>query len=111
MMSVKKVAKLVACIAAQDGIISKVELDTAFKLINKSIENTNRKSFDSYITEFFEEDSTLEDYLIAIPQKYNPEIILNICYQSATSDGLEIRENLAFDKACKFWEADISNFS
>jgi hypothetical protein len=109
-MSVKKVIKLVACVAAQDGIISKVELDTAFKLINESIENTNKDSFDSCISEFFEEESTLEDYLLAIPKKYNPEIILEICYKSATSDGLEIRENLAFDKACKFWEKDISNF-
>tara|TARA_Y100001970_G_scaffold230425_1_gene286085 strand:- start:59 stop:391 length:333 start_codon:yes stop_codon:yes gene_type:complete len=109
-MSVKKVVKLVACVAAQDGIISKVELDTAFKLINESIENINKDSFDSCISEFFEEESTLEDYLLAIPKKYNPEIILEICYKSATSDGLEIRENLAFDKACKFWEKDISNF-
>ena len=109
-MSIKKVAKLVACVAAQDGIISKVELDTAFKLINKRIENINKDSFDSCISEFFEEESTLEDYLLAIPMKYNPEIILEICYKSATSDGLEIRENLAFDKACKFWEKDISNF-
>tara|TARA_B100000700_G_scaffold13300_1_gene13364 strand:+ start:302 stop:634 length:333 start_codon:yes stop_codon:yes gene_type:complete len=109
-MSVKKVVKLVACVAAQDGIISKVELDTAFKLINESIENINKDSFDSCISEFFEEESTLEDYLLAISKKYNPEIILEICYKSATSDGLEIRENLAFDKACKFWEKDISNF-
>ena len=42
--------------------------------------------------------------------KYNPEIILEICNQSATSDGLEIRENLAFDKACKFWGKDISEY-
>jgi len=109
-MSVKKVTKLVACVAAQDGIISKVELDTAFKLINKRIENINKDSFDSCILEFFEEESTLEDYILAIPKKYNPEIILEICYQSATSDGLEIRENLAFDKACKFWEKDVSKF-
>ena len=109
-MSVKKVVKLVACVAAQDGIISKVELDTAFKLINESIENINKDSFDSCISEFFEEESTLEDYLLAIPKKYNPEIILEICYKSATSDGLEIRENLAFDKACKFWGKDISEY-
>ncbi len=110
-MSVDKVTKLVVCIAAQDGIISKVELDTAFELINKSIESIDKKSFDSYIAQFFEEESNLEDYLLAIPQKYNPEVILNICYKSATSDGLEIRENLAFDKACKFWQVDISKFS
>tara|TARA_Y100001970_G_C13772680_1_gene621296 strand:- start:267 stop:599 length:333 start_codon:yes stop_codon:yes gene_type:complete len=109
-MSIKKVAKLVACVAAQDGIISKVELDTAFKLINKRLENINKESFDSCIFEFFEEELTIENYLLAIPMKYNPEIILEICNQSATSDGLEIRENLAFDKACKFWGKDISEY-
>jgi len=110
-MSIKKIVKLVVCVSAQDGIISKIELETAFKLINKKIGNIDKELFDSLIVEFFEEDSTLEDYLLAIPKEHNPETILKICYQSAISDGLDIRENIAFDKACKFWQVDISIFS
>ena len=48
-MEVNKVVKLVACISAQDGIISKTELETAFKLINKQIGNINQKLFDALI--------------------------------------------------------------
>jgi len=109
-MEIKKIVKLVLCICAQDGMISTMELQTAFKLIKKKIGNINKELFDSLIVEFFEEDSTLEDYLLAIPKEHNPKIVLEICHQSATSDGLDIRENIAFDKACKFWQTDISSF-
>ena len=109
-MNVKEIIKLVACVAAQDGIISKIELETAYKLINSEICKIDKKSFDSFIVEFFEENLTLEDYLLAISKEYNPEIIIDICYKSATSDGLEIRENFAFDKVCKFWNEDVSKY-
>jgi len=110
-MSSEKIIKLVACVCAQDGIVSQVELETALKLIDKEIEKTSKKVFYSQIEKFFDEDLSLEEYLLAVPKNLNPDTILNICYQSAISDGLEIRENLAFDKACKFWDKDINNFS
>jgi len=109
-MDVNKIVKLVACISAQDGIISKTELETAFKLINKQLGNINQKLFNTLIVEFFEEDSTLEDYLLSISNEIDPEVILEICSESAKSDGLDIRENIAFDKACKFWQRDVSSY-
>ena len=109
-MDINKIVKLVACVCAQDGIISKTELETAFKLINKQIGNLNQKLFDSLIVEFFEEDSTLEDYLLSISDEINQEVILEICSQSAKSDGLDIKENIAFNKACAFWQKEISSF-
>jgi hypothetical protein len=102
-MAVKKIIKLVLCISAQDGIISQVELDTSFKLINDLIEKIDRNSFNSVVKEFFDEENTLEEYIVSIPQNIDPNLVLKICHESALSDGLEIRENVAFDKACKFW--------
>ena len=32
--------------------------------------------------------------------------ILKICYESAISDGFDIKENLAFTKACSFFNID-----
>lgn len=110
-MSAEKIIKLVACVCAQDGIVSQIELETAFNLVNKTIGKSSRKDFDTYIEKFFEEDITLEGYLLAIPKNQNPDDVLKICYEAAISDGLEIRENLAFDKACKFWSKDITEFS
>jgi|TARA_B110000879_G_scaffold73349_1_gene102463 hypothetical protein len=110
-MSTKKIIKLVACICAQDGIVSEIELETTLKLVNKKIEKIDKKTFYSYIEKFFEEDLSLEEYLLAIPKKHNPDIILEICAKAATSDGLEIRENFAFDKACKFWQRNIKDFT
>jgi hypothetical protein len=109
-MAIKKIIKLVSCISAQDGIISQVELDTCYELINKLIGKINRETFNSVVKEFFDEEKTLEEYLVSIPQDIDPNLILQICYKSALSDGLEIRENVAFDKACKFWGTDPNNY-
>ena len=111
MKKILPVIKLVACVSAQDGIISSDELETAYRLINEKIGKIDKKSFDSCIEEFFNEENTLEDYLGAISKEFSSKTLLNICYQSAISDGLEIRENLAFDKACKFWELDPESIS
>ena len=55
-MNSEKIIKLVACVCAQDGIVSQVELETALKLIDKEIEKTSKKVFYSQIEKFFDED-------------------------------------------------------
>lgn len=110
-MAVKKIIKLVLCISAQDGIISQVELETSYKLINDLVDKIDRNSFNSVVREFFDEESSLEEYIVRIPQEIDPNIILKICHKSALSDGLDIRENIAFDKACKFWGVDPDIYS
>lgn len=110
-MNVTNIIKLVTCVAAQDGVISDVELETAYKLINTKIKKIDKKFFNSCVSEFFDEDLTIEEYLHAIPKDLDLNIILGICHDAASSDGLEIRENYAFDKACNFWRVDSSKFS
>ena len=95
--------KLSACISAQDGVISNRELDKCFELVSDLFQGVTKEIFDETIDSFFDENLALEDYLEIINlydvDKY---AVLKICFESAISDGFEIRENLAFVKACDF---------
>lgn len=99
------VIKLSACVCAQDGVISNRELDKCFELVSEHFQGVTQEMFDEAIDLFFDENLALEDYLENINlydlDKY---AVLKICYESAISDGFEIRENLAFVKSCNFFE-------
>ena len=110
MGEIKDIVKLTCAVCAQDGIISGVELDTAFPLINTSFNKISRKDFDLCVEEFFEEDRNLEKYLISLPESIDVEKILEVCFESAGSDGLDVRENFAFDKICKHFQVDAGEF-
>ena len=102
--------KLILCISAQDGVISETELDTAYKLINDQVDKISKQKFEELIDEFFNEDYALEEYLLKLNDSDEFQEILKISYKSATSDGLDIRENLAFDKACKHWGEALEDY-
>jgi len=110
MKGVKELIKLVTAVCAQDGIISQIELETSFKLIKKIDTKLSKKDFDLCIEEFFDEEKNIEKYLIAMPENLDSDLVISICLQSAQSDGLEIRENFAFDKICKFWGKSNASF-
>ena len=100
--------KLSACISAQDGVISNRELDTCFELISEKYTEIDKDLFDATIDAFFDENLSLDDYLQnMLAQDHNDnKNILKICYESAISDGFDIKENLAFTKACSFFNID-----
>lgn len=104
--------KLSSCISAQDGVISNRELDKCFELVTENFEDITKEIFDQAVDDFFDENLDLEDYLEKMDfdtlDKYN---ILYICYESAISDGFDIRENIAFSKACKFLKVSEEDFS
>jgi len=102
--------KVILCISAQDGVISQSELDTAYKLINDHLGNVSQQNFEELIDEFFNEDYALEEYLLKLNDSDDFQKILEISYKSATADGLDIRENLAFDKACKHWGEALEDY-
>ena len=107
---VKQITKLICAVCAQDGVISNIELNTTFKLVNASFGKLSKKAFDEIVEEFFEEDTNLEKYLINLPEPVDVKKILDACFESAGSDGLDVRENFAFDKVCKFFQVDTENF-
>ena len=106
----KEVTKLICAVCAQDGIISNIELNTTFKLVNASFGKISKKEFDLIVEEFFDEDKNLEKYLIGLPESIEVDEVLRVCFESAGSDGLDVRENFAFDKVCKFFQVDTENY-
>ena len=99
--------KLSACISAQDGVISNRELDTCYEMISENYEGVNKEIFDAAIDAFFDENLSLNDYLQnMLCVEVDNKTVLKICYDSAVSDGFDIRENLAFTKACNFFNID-----
>ena len=111
MNEVIDVIKLSACISAQDGVISNRELDTCRNLIRDTYGDVTDESFDQAIDDFFDENLDLEDYLEKVKShKMDNHRILKISYESAISDGFDIRENLAFTKACKFFDVSEKEF-
>ena len=95
--------KIALMICAEDGVISKIELDTLYKESSK-IKKITKKSFQELVDEFFNESVIMEDYLQVITSYQDRESILNISKKAAASDGFDIRENLAYQKAKSFWE-------
>tara|TARA_Y100000768_G_scaffold41107_1_gene26962 strand:+ start:823 stop:1176 length:354 start_codon:yes stop_codon:yes gene_type:complete len=102
--------KLVAAVCVQDEVISSAELDSTFNELNKfgKIESDD---FDFIIDEFFEEEETLEEYFFNCQNSQIPlKDLIRICKIAATSDGFELRENLAFIKLCRLANLDPKNY-
>ena len=93
-------------ISAQDGIISSEELNKTKELLNTyasnlGINTISDDEFDLILEKFFESEAQFDEYFEKVNNK-NIELVLHIARLVATSDGLEIRENIAFDRALKY---------
>ena len=112
---VKNIVNLAACICAQDGVISSKEETTMFKSINLFLKENEQKQmtkeqFDNLLNDFFEQSFQLEDYTKPFTDSKEISAVLNISRLSASSDGMEIRENIALRKVLILFELDIEEF-
>ena len=98
MTQISNIVSLATCVCAQDGIVSETELKTIRELVSKNFSKIGKDKFDSMIDNFFQEDKSLETYFEALQADENLEQIIKICHDSAESDGLEARENIALIK-------------
>jgi hypothetical protein len=87
--------KLCLCICGYDGLISDIEIKTLYKLY-KAKSGITRDQFDEVVDSYFNSDESLDE-LFAAAQPLTDE--MEIAYQAAGSDGLDIRENIAL-KIC-----------
>ena len=97
-MQYKDILNLALCICAQDGVISETELKTLYKHLNK-LTKVSKKDFDLGIENFFDNKLGLEEYLQKVSKLGLNQQILDLCLEAASSDGLNIKENIAFQKA------------
>ena len=102
-MEYKHILNLALCICAQDGVISETELKVLYKKLNE-ITKVSKKEFDLGIENFFENKLGLEEYLDSASELGINQQILDLCLDAASSDGLNIKENIAFQKAKSYWK-------
>lgn len=98
------IIKLAACICSKDGIISGDEINYMKKGINDIDPSFDINNFEDIIEDFFTENKSVEEYCEKLQKPVNKEIILEYCYESASVDGLDPRENEAYIAARKYLE-------
>jgi len=95
--------KVAACICARDGLISQAEEEMMFKLVLEKIPEYQLEQFNQVIDEFFDSTDQIEDYLRKITTPEIRKFTLHLSEVSASVDGLDIRENIALQKAHIIW--------
>ncbi|MEH6639258.1 MAG: hypothetical protein V7717_08300 [Porticoccaceae bacterium] len=94
---------IAACICAKDGVISEVEEQTMFRILDERFPDFNAEYFESALTEYFNSNRQIEDYLALVDDKVLRRFALDLAELSASADGLDVRENIALEKAYLIW--------
>ena len=110
MIHIKSIISLATCVCAQDGVVSEIELDTIFHMISESNYKIEKSEFNLIIDQFFEEDKSLEFYFEGLERDDDYDFIVKLCHESAASDGLEARENMALIKLLRMMGRDPEDF-
>jgi hypothetical protein len=95
--------KIAACVCGKDGLISQPEEKKIFELVMSKFPDTTRSDFDTYMDAFFESDKQIEDYIRQIDDSSLRDFVLFLAEESASADGLELRENIALQKIRSIW--------
>lgn len=95
--------KIAACICGKDGVISALEESTLHQCLLQRFPHFSTEQFDQALTEFFESSEQIEDYLALIEDPHLRQFTLKLAEVSASADGLNIKENIALEKAYLIW--------
>jgi hypothetical protein len=101
--SLKVCVKVAACICGKDGIISEVEERKMFQMLTEKFPSFDMELFESTLTEFFDSDDQIEDYLKLLDDEDLRLFTLELAEISASADQLKAKENIALEKAYLIW--------
>lgn len=105
-MHIKKLGvciKIAACVCGKDGIISKLEEQAIFKIIIERFPDFDQDNIELALTEFFDSNQQIEDYLALIDDDILQKFTLELAEASASADGMALAENIALQKAYLIW--------
>ena len=102
----KACIKVAACICAKDGIISDSEEQAMLRLLLERFPEMDEAIFDDALNEFFDSKDQIEDYLGRVEDEELKSFTLKLAEVSAGADGLDIKENIALEKAFLIWGID-----
>jgi hypothetical protein len=92
------VVKIAACVCGKDGVISQTEENKMYELVHQSYPSYSISHFNLILDSFFAEDTQIEEYLELVSESDEKSFCLNLCEESASADGLDIKENIALQK-------------
>ncbi len=95
-----KIALYVAC---NDGVFSEEEEEQLVKLSIKNFPSIDQMKIANWIDEFFDENLTLENYCDKIADIEGRLLALRIAIETASADGLDLKENLALSRVMNYW--------
>jgi len=102
---VADVINIVLCISAKDGIISETELRTAREeFINIFKRDLSNDEIEKILESFFLSNLQIEEYLERINSEAFKKPIMQVALLSAASDGFDMKENMAYQKALSIWD-------
>lgn len=101
---IKDILNITLCICAKDGIISEIELRaTKEQFKNIFRKNITSNKIEKFLEDFFKSSVQIEEYLERVTKEELRRPILQLALLSAASDGFNIKENLAYQKALAIW--------
>ena len=100
---VKNGALVCLAICAADGFIS-IDEEEVLEAKFETHFNVTKTEFQKIIDFFFESSSQIETFLEGVHQKKLKHQILNIAKEAAAADGLDITENIAWNKCKAYWD-------
>ncbi|MCE0557309.1 hypothetical protein [Motilimonas sp. E26] len=100
----ENIIKIALYVACNDGVLSEEEESQLIKSCLRNFPSIDQKKIDFWIEKFFEEDLLLEDYCDKIAELEDRLTALNIATETASADGLELRENLALSRVMNYWD-------
>ena len=101
--NISSIVKVAISICAKDGLVSETEENRVFELISKRFPDFTQDAFNRALDEFFSSEQQIEDYMADITDPELQKYTFELAVDSATSDGLDIRENIAAEKASQIW--------
>jgi hypothetical protein len=101
------IIKIAACVCGKDGVISQSEEKKMYEIISAFIPDYSIEDFDKVLDSFFEENTQIEEYLEILRESNRKSFCISLCEQSASADGLDIKENIALHKVKSILEIDL----
>jgi hypothetical protein len=102
-MNIENLLNVAACVCGKDGLISEAEENMMFQVILKKFPDYLQEDFEKTLDIFFDSTAQIEDYAARISDKEQRMFTLFLAKESASVDGLDIRENIALQKVTQIW--------
>ena len=96
--------QIAACVCGRDGVISQVEERAIFTTVTEHFPEFPVEEIDKALSDFFDSNQQIEDYLLLIEDEGYRQFALYLAETSASADGLNIKENIALERAYIIWE-------